>query len=63
MYQITKRIYERFSSVYPKESIFIVNGDLLIKHPAEEIKKVEKYLGLSDFYTEENFFFIMLIKK
>ena len=52
-----KRIYERFSAVYPKQSIFVLNGDALIKHPAEEIKKVEKFLGLSDFYRKEHFFF------
>ena len=52
-----ERIYRRFSSVYPRKSIFVVNGDNLIKHPAQEIKKVEEFLGLSDFYTKEHFFF------
>ena len=52
-----KRIYKHYSEVYPKKSIFVVNGDELIKHPAEEIKKVEQFLGLRDFYTKDNFFF------
>ena len=52
-----KKTYDHFSKVYPKKSIFVVNGDLLIKHPAQEIKKVEKFLGLSEFYTKDHFFF------
>ena len=35
-----KRILDRFSEVSPKERIMVVNGDLLIKHPAQEIQKV-----------------------
>ena len=52
-----KRMFDRFSEVYPKERIFVINGDLLIKQPAQEIKKVEKFLGLSEFYTKDHFFF------
>jgi hypothetical protein len=27
-----------------------------MKHPAQEIKKVEKIFGLSEFYTKDHFF-------
>ena len=51
------RIYQHFEEVFPKESIFVVNGDLLIKNPVVEIKKIEKFLGLREFFTKDHFYF------
>ena len=52
-----QRIYDGFSNIFPQESFFIVDGEELIKHPATEIKKVEKFLELTDFYRREHFYF------
>ena len=41
----------------PKERIFVVNGDTLLSNPYKEIKKVEKYLGLSQFFSPDHFYF------
>ena len=51
------RILETYRTSYPNESIFVVNGDELVEHPATEIKKVEKFLGLKEFFDNGQFFF------
>ena len=56
MSNYTRRL-ESFWASYPRESIFVVNGNELIEHPAKEIKKVEKFLGLNEFFDKEQFFF------
>ena len=43
------------SSIFPRENIFIVNGDTLVEQPLLEIKKVEKFLGISSFFQANQF--------
>jgi [heparan sulfate]-glucosamine 3-sulfotransferase 5 len=45
--------YEHF----PREQIFIVNGEQLIKNPLNELNKIEKFLGLKSFFYENDFEF------
>ena len=45
-------IYDRLSSVFPKENILVVNGDKLIEYPQPEIKMVEDFLNLPSFFNE-----------
>ena len=40
---------------FPLEQFHIVNGENLIKNPAEEMTKVQQFLGLDLFLTEKNF--------
>lgn len=42
---------------FPLEQIHIVDGDALIKNPAPEIIKVQSFLGISDFFKEDMFYF------
>ena len=42
---------------FPLEQIHIVNGDALIKNPAQEMIRLQKYLGVSDFFTKDMFYF------
>ena len=51
------KIFQYFTKVFPKEFVFVVNGDLLIKQPVREIKKVEQFLGLRDFLSKDHFYF------
>ena len=39
------------------KQIHVVDGDALIRNPAEQIIKVEQFLGLSSFFREEMFYF------
>ena len=48
-------IYELVSSIFPKENIFIVNGDTLVEDPLVEIKKVEHFLGISPSFKADQF--------
>ena len=42
---------------FPLEQIHIVNGDALISNPAQEMIRVQNYLGVSDFFTEDMFYY------
>ena len=53
------RIYTYFNKTFSGDSIFIVNGDELVVHPAREIKKLERFLGLEDFFKREHFYFTL----
>lgn len=48
---------QRWLRVFPRDSFHIVDGDMLIRDPLAEIKKVEFFLRLKPQITEENFYF------
>jgi hypothetical protein len=50
-------IYDRLSSVFPKENILVINGDKLIEDPQPEIKMVEDFLNLPSFFDEVSFYY------
>lgn len=48
---------ERWLTVFPADSIHLVDGDALIKNPLLEMKKVEKFLKLEPQINASNFYF------
>lgn len=46
---------EKWLDYFPMEQILFVSGEELIHNPAEEIKRVEKFLHLRHFITKANF--------
>ena len=50
-------IYDRLSSVIPKENILVINGDKLIEDPQPEIKMVEDFLNLPSFFNVMSFYY------
>ena len=49
--------YSKWTSVFRREQIHIVDGDRLITQPLAELEKVEKFLELPHFITEEHIYF------
>ena len=47
----------RWFNYFPSDSFHFVSGEQLVKEPFDEIKKVELFLKLRPFYTENNFVF------
>jgi len=47
----------RWLDVFPRKQILVVNGDLLIKDPVPELKRIETFLGLEHKITRDNFYF------
>ena len=47
--------YDMLTSVFQTENILIVNGDMIVQNPLEEIKKVETFIGLPSFFAEDHF--------
>ncbi|CAL4133732.1 unnamed protein product [Meganyctiphanes norvegica] len=43
--------------VFKREQILIIDGDVLIKDPFTEIEKVQKFLNLPPYITEDNFYY------
>lgn len=43
--------------MFPRRQILVVNGDLLIKDPVQELRKIETFLGLEHKITRDNFYF------
>ena len=50
-------LYETLSTVFPKENIFVVNGEKLVADPLPEIKRVEEFLELPPFFNEDHFYY------
>lgn len=48
---------QRWLQVFPHDSFHIVDGDVLIRDPLAEMKKVEHFLHLKPQITEKNFYF------
>jgi hypothetical protein len=49
--------YKKWLKYFPKDQILILNGENFVKNPYEEIKKVEVFLNLKQFFLKENFIF------
>lgn len=47
--------FKRWLDYFKRDQIHIVNGDMLIKHPAPELRKVERFLQLKPYYTDSMF--------
>ena len=48
---------ERWFRYFPKEWFHFVSGEELVRNPFPEIKKVEKFLGLTPYFRKSNFVF------
>ena len=48
---------KRWLEYFPFKQIHIVNGEEFIRNPINELKKLEKFLGLTSYFTEQNFIF------
>ena len=50
--------YTRFwLDIFNRHQIHFVNGDMLTKDPASELTKIESFLGLRHYVSEDNFIF------
>lgn len=49
--------FERWLKHFQLSQILIVNGDALIRDPTKELKKVEEFLEVSEFFQEDMFYF------
>ena len=47
----------RWLKLFPQTQIHIVDGDRLISEPLQELRAVEKFLGLSPFFSEDVVYF------
>jgi hypothetical protein len=46
---------ENWLSVFPRKQIHFVHGENLVTNPGEEMRKVQRFLGLEPLITEEHF--------
>ncbi len=49
--------FKRWLRYFDLDQIHIVDGDALISNPALEVKRVESFLGVSSYFTEDMFYF------
>ncbi|XP_050545353.1 heparan sulfate glucosamine 3-O-sulfotransferase 5-like [Daktulosphaira vitifoliae] len=47
----------RWLDVFPREQLFVVNGDRLITNPVSELRRIESFLGLDHRIGAEHFYF------
>ena len=47
--------YKRWLEYFPKEQILILNGENFVLNPYEEVKKVEGFLNLKNFFQKNHF--------
>ena len=47
--------YKRWLEYFPKEQILILNGENFVLNPYEEVKKVEEFLNLKNFFQKNHF--------
>jgi len=50
-------IYNQVAAAFPAENILVLNGNTLVEDPLTEIRKVETFLGLAQFYSEDHFIY------
>ena len=48
---------ERWLEYFRLDQILIVDGDNLIKEPVAELKRVEKFLGVKEYFTNDMFYY------
>ena len=51
------KLIKKWLKIFPRNQFHFVNGDTLIKDPVTPLKKVEKYLGIKPYISQENFSF------
>ena len=49
--------YENWLKLFKREQIHIVNGDKLISNPVPELKKIERFLNIPQYFNDDIFFF------
>lgn len=49
--------FQQWLNVFPKEQIFVVDGDGFISNPLKEVVKVEQFLNIESFFKEDMFVF------
>ena len=47
--------YQTLLKVFPRKNILVVNGELLVTNPLEEVRRVESFLGLPPFFRDQHF--------
>ena len=50
-------MYFRWLKVFPREQIYVVDGDQFISSPWIELRNLETFLGLNQELSENNFYF------
>ena len=50
-------MYVRWLEVFPREQIYVVDGDQFISSPWIELRNLETFLGLNTELSENNFYF------
>ena len=48
---------KKWLKAFPRNQIHFANGDNLIQNPVLELRKIESFLGLRHYISEENFVF------
>ena len=45
-------------NLFPRDQILVVNGDRLARNPAAELERVERFLGVQRYLTDDKFVFV-----
>ena len=48
---------EMLTQVFPREQVHVIDGEKMVTDPLPEIKKIEQFLEISSFFSEEHFYF------
>ena len=48
-------LLKQWLQTFGRDKIHVVDGDNFVKHPAFELNKVEKFLNISQYFTEDHF--------
>jgi hypothetical protein len=48
---------ENWLEVFPIEQILVIDSSALTSDPSTQMQRVENFLGLKPFYTQDNFYF------
>ena len=48
---------EMLTQVFPREQVHVIDGEKMVTNPLPEIKKIEQFLEIPSFFSEEHFYF------
>lgn len=48
---------EMLAQVFPQDQVHVVDGEKMVTDPLPEIKKIEQFLDIQSFFSEEHFYF------
>ena len=48
---------QMLAAVFPREQVHVIDGDKMVSDPLPEIQKIETFLGISSFFSDEHFYF------